>query len=163
MSVRALLALVLAGLPSASLSGGPQIEPPPSAVSQSCQPAPPALSRILEISDRVILAKVTRVTPEPTPKQGPGEPRFERGIFALTPIRALKGDTSELTLTLRYDATLYPDLFDRPPCRYSPQPVEGDVWLIAASRDGEDCAECDGRLDATHKLYYLAPAEWFGR
>lgn len=160
MIVRAVLAVALAALPSTMLSGGAQIGAS-AAASQSCQPAPPALSRILVISDRVILAKVTRVTREATPKQGPGESLLERGTFELIPIKALKGDLPRQVLIRRYDSTLYPDLFGGPPCRWSPQPVEGDVWLIAASRDGEDCAECDGRLDATHKLDYLAPADGF--
>lgn len=124
-----------------------------------CQPPPPTLSRMIEISDRVIMAKVTRVTRDTAPTPRAGEPRLERGVFELTPVSALKGDLPDRPLVQRFDATLYPDLFGGTPCRYSPQPVEGDVWLIVASRDGEDCGGCGGRLDATHKLYYLLPAD----
>lgn len=123
-----------------------------------CQPPPPSLSRMLEISDRVVLAKISRVTRDaPTPRAG--DPGLERGVFELTPVKALKGDLPDRPLVQRFDATLYLDLFGGTPCRYSPQPVEGDVWLIVASRDGEDCGGCDGRLDATHKLYYLLPED----
>lgn len=160
MIARAVAGLVLAVFPSGSLSAGVQIGA--SSASQSCRPAPPARSRVLEISDRVILARVTRVRREATPKPGAGEPRLERGDFDLTPVKALKGEPSGPVLTLRYDATLHPDLFGGAPCRWSPQPMEGEVWLVAASRDGEDCATCDGRLDATHRLDYLAPEGWFG-
>lgn len=149
-------ALLLVGAPVAAPP-----EAPGSPHGESCRPASPSRARVIELSDRVMLAKVTRVTPDNAPARPTGEAPLQRGVFELTPVRALKGERSRATLVSRYDATLYPDLFGGPPCRWSPQPVEGDIWLIAASRDGEDCAECDGRLDATHKLDYLAPESWF--
>lgn len=163
MIVRAVVSLAIALMSSAPATAPARVETGAPPQNESCQPAPPTLSRILEISDRVILARVTRVTQDAAPKQGAGKPRLERGTFELTPVEALKGDLPDRPWASRFDATLHPDLFGESPCRYSPQPVEGSVWLIVASRDGEDCAECDGRLDATHKLYYLAPADWFGR
>ena len=147
------------------LVGAPVAAPPEargSPLSESCRPAPPSRVRVLGLSDRVMLAKVTRVTPDNAPAQPAGEAPLKRGVFELTPVQALKGDLSRAPLVTRYDATLYPELFGGPPCRWSPQPVEGDIWLIAASRDGEDCATCDDRLDATHTLDYLASEGWFG-
>ena len=149
-------AFLLVGAPGPVLTEA-QGSPP----GESCRPAPPSRARVIDLSDRVMLAKVTRVTADPAPAQPKGEAPLSRGVFELTPVQALKGELTRAPLVSRYDATLYPDLFGGPPCRWSPQPVEGDVWLIAASRDGEDCAGCDGRLDATHKLDYLAPEGWF--
>lgn len=146
------------------LVGAPAAAPPEaqgSPLSESCRPAPPSRARVIDLSDRVVLAKVTRVTPDPVSAQPKGEPPLSRGVFELTPVQAVKGEPTRAPLVSRYDATLYPDLFGGAPCRWSPQPVEGDVWLVAASRDGEDCGGCDGRLDATHKLDYLAPEVWF--
>lgn len=149
------LATALTSMTAASVPAQTGKTPP----GDLCQPPPPTLSRMIEISDRVILAKVTRVTRDATPPPHEGGPRLERGVFELTPVKALKGDLPDRPLGHRFDATLYPDLFGGSPCRYSPQPVEGDVWLMVASRDGEDCGGCDGRLDATHKLYYLLPED----
>lgn len=156
--IRSLLAVAVLTItaPSPSVLKAPD----KAATDASCRPAPPSLARALQLSDRVIRARVTRVSPDPAPIRGD---KREMGVFELTAVEALKGDPLKQPLTQRYDATLYPDLFGSSPCRWSAQPVQGEIWLIAAGRDGEDCAECDGRLDAAHKLYYLAPEGWFGR
>lgn len=124
----------------------------------SCRPEPSAISEVMRTADLVILARVSRV--EMSASANADDDRLI-GVFVLTPIETLKGEQHDAPFQSRFDATLYPDIFDGPPCRWSPMPIVDDIWIIAASRDGADCADCDGRLDAAHKLTYLAPRTHF--
>lgn len=131
------------------------------AADDSCRPQEPSLARVLEISDRVIVAEVTSVTPEARPASSADDVTLLRGMTVFTPVKALKGAMPAGPYEMRYDATIYPDLFG-PPCRYMALPVVGERWLFVASRDGLD-GEGDGRLDRLHKLYWLAPLVRFER
>lgn len=127
----------------------------------SCRPQEPSLDRVLEISDRVIVAEVTRVTPDARPTSSTDEARLLRGTVTFTPVEALKGSLPAEPYEMIYDATAYPDLLG-PPCRYMALPVIGEHWLFVASLDGLD-GEGDGRLDRWHKIYWLAPLVRFER
>lgn len=124
----------------------------------SCRSEPPAISEVIRTADLVILARVSHV--EMSASANTDDDRLT-GVFVLTPVETLKGGRHHAPFQSRFDATLYPDSFGGPACRWSPMPVVDDIWIIAASRDGEDCADCDGRLDAAHKLTYLAPRTHF--
>ena len=143
------------------IASGPALAQVADPASDSCRPREPSLDRVLEISDRVIVAEVTRVTPEARHGSSADGVKLLRGTVAFTPIEALKGALPEEPYEMTYDATVYPDLFG-PPCRYMALPVIGERWLFVASRDGLD-GEGDGRLDRRHKIYWLAPLVSFDR
>lgn len=127
-----------------------------------CNIGPPSLSRALQVSERVVLYIVTAVVVDADPLPA-DETELVRGTFELTPLATLKGQGVGTRTSVRFDATLYQDLYGGPPCRWSPLPVKGEVWIATGSRDGEDCVQCDGRLDAVHKLGWRGPLSSFVR
>lgn len=127
-----------------------------------CNPVSPRLSEALKLSDMAVLYIVTTVVVDADPLPG-DDTELVRGTFELSPLATLKGGESAEQTSVRFDATLYPDLFGGSPCRWSPLPARGDIWIATGSRDGEDCAECDGRLDAVHKLGWRGPLSSFLR
>lgn len=127
-----------------------------------CNVGPPPLSVALEASERVVLYVVTAVVVDHAPLPA-DETELVRGVFELTPLATLKGQGAGTRTSVRFDATLYLDLFGGPPCRWSPLPSKGEIWIATGSRDGEDCVQCDGRLDAVHELGWRAPLSSFLR
>lgn len=127
-----------------------------------CSGGPPGLARVMEVSDRVVLYFVSAlvVHPDTLPDDGM---ELVRGTFELTPLATLKGQGEGTRTSVHFDATLYPELFGGPPCRWSPLPSKGELWIATGSRDGEDCVQCDLRLDAVHKLGWRGPLSSFLR
>jgi hypothetical protein len=127
-----------------------------------CAPAPPTLSAALKLSDRAVLYVVTTVIVDADPSPD-DDTEVVRGTFELSPLGTLKGGGVAEQASARFDATLYRDLFGASPCRWSALPAKGEIWVATGSRDGENCAECDGRLDAHHKLNWRGPLSSFLR
>lgn len=127
-----------------------------------CNGGPPSLSRAMEVSDKVVLYVVSAVAVQPDPLPGDGV-ELIRGTFELTPLATLKGEAERTRTSVYFDATLYPELFGEPPCRWSPLPTKGALWIATGSRDGENCAQCDLRLDSVHDLGWRAPLDSFLR
>lgn len=127
-----------------------------------CNVGPPPLSEVLKVSERVVLYIVTAVVVDADPLPA-DETELVKGTFELTPVATLKGEGQGTRTSIHFDATLYPELFGGPPCRWSPLPEKGQLWIATGSRDGEDCAQCDGRLDAIHKLGWRGPLSSFLR
>jgi hypothetical protein len=127
-----------------------------------CMAGPPSLSVALEVSERAVLYLVTAavVDPDTLPKD---QIDLVRGTFELTPIATLKGPELGGRVSVSFDATLYPDIFGRQPCRWSPLPEKGQIWIATGSLDGDNCAQCDGRMDALHKIGWRAPLTRFLR
>lgn len=116
----------------------------------------------MQVSERVVLYIVTAVVVDADPLPA-DETELVRGTFELTPLATLKGQGEGMETSVRFDATLYPELFGGPPCRWSILPAKGELWIATGSRDGEDCVECDGRLDAVYKLDWRGPLSSFLR
>ena len=152
------IALASAGIILAPTSG--RTDPPEE--DDLCNVGPPSLSRAMQVSERVVLYIVSAVAvdADPLPED---ETELVRGTFELTPLATLKGQGEGTQTSVRFDATLYPDLFGGSACRWSPLPAKGEFWVATGSRDGEDCAECDDRLDAVHKLGWRGPLSSFLR
>lgn len=158
-----LIGLVSLGLASLPASFEPA-EARPIAGSQDllCNPGPPAFAEAWRLSDKMVLYLVTQVDVEADPLPD-DELDLVRGTYELTPLATLKGGGPGERKAFRFDATLQPDLFGGPPCRWAFLPVRGAIWMATGSRDGEVCAECDTRLDATHQLGWLGPLASFAR
>lgn len=152
------IALASAGVILAPVNG--RADAPPDG--GLCNVGPPSLPRALQVSERVVLYIVTAVVVDADPLPA-DETELVRGTFELTPLATLKGQGAGTRTSVRFDATLYPELFGGPPCRWSPLPAKGEVWIATGSRDGEDCVQCDGRLDAVHKLGWRGPLNSFLR
>ncbi len=127
-----------------------------------CNVGSTSLSVAMQVSERVVLYIVSAVVVDADPLPA-DETELVRGTFELTPLATLKGQGAGTQTSVRFDATLYPELFGGPPCRWSPLPAKGEIWIATGSRDGEDCAQCDGRLDAVHKLGWRGPLSSFLR
>ena len=155
---RAGIAFALAGIMLAA--GNVSADPP--ADEALCSAGSPSLPVAMEVSERVVLYVVTAVVVDTDPLPA-DETELMRGTFELTPLATLKGQGEATRTSVRFDATLYPELFGGPPCRWSVLPVKGEIWIATGSRDGEDCVQCDGRLDAVHKLGGRGPLSSFTR
>lgn len=149
-------ALASAGIMLAPVQGWTDTAP----VDDLCNVGPPSLPRAIQVSERVVLYIVTDVIVDADPLPA-DETELVRGTFELTPLATLKGSGEGTRTSVRFDATLHPELFGGPPCRWSPLPAKGEIWIATGSRDGENCAECDGRLDAAHKLGWRGPLSSF--
>lgn len=152
------IALVSAGIVVAPVDGRAAASPD----DDLCNVGPPPLSVAMKVSERVVLYIVSAVVVDADPLPA-DETELVRGTVRLTPLATLKGQGQGTQTSVRFDATLYPGLSGEPPCRWSPLPAQGEIWIATGSRDGEDCVECDGRLDSIYKLGWRGPLSSFLR
>lgn len=120
-----------------------------------CRPPFATFNNVFQ-SEKVVLFVVSKVEVEADPFPD-DDLHLVRGTYELTPLATIKGAGNGERKSFMFDATLSKDAFLGISCRWSLQPVHGAIWIGSGSLDGEDCASCDNRLDAQHKLDWLGP------